>query len=156
MKKIIAIFIISAINCAAEITFQIMPDSIFIGSLVTISISAINLNEGDPDFENETAGEYLNRLPSKNPSLGLDSLNYKIFKPLEQETKDNKKEYFKVRLTSKKTGKKFDINLKYKMNHNETKEGRIIYVGAPDTRYPDADDSNGGGNNGVPQEGDMV
>ena len=47
MKKAIAIFIVSAINYAAEITIQIRPDSIYIGSLATISISVINLNEGE-------------------------------------------------------------------------------------------------------------
>jgi len=52
-------------------------------------------------------------------------LKYKIFQDLgisQGEDKEGQKQYFKIRLTSKKTGKKIDVNFRFRNFHNATKE----------------------------------
>jgi hypothetical protein len=86
----------------------------------TLEQSLLDEDTDPPNYEEQTAGGYL--LSGIKPKLGLPELEHRIFKDKDSEVDDGKKEYFKVRMTSKKTGKKIDINLKFKVKHNETKE----------------------------------
>ena len=79
-----------------------------------------------PDYENMTAAGYMqyNHIESI-PKFGNTNLKYKIFQDLgisQGEDKEGQKQYFKIRLTSKKTGKKIDVNFRFRNFHNATKE----------------------------------
>ena len=87
------------------------------------------------NYDYWTAGKYLATLPipmgTTEPSIFLESdTNSKAFKATQQNTEGAtniastvaQNQYFKVRLTSKKTGRKVDVNLRFRRNHNETKE----------------------------------
>tara|TARA_R100000008_G_scaffold86864_1_gene82152 strand:+ start:797 stop:4471 length:3675 start_codon:yes stop_codon:yes gene_type:complete len=103
----------------------------------TLENSLINLE--DVDFENETAGSYINKLSGKKPSLGVNPES-QLLLPEENYENDGKKTYVKLRLTSKKTGKKIDINLKAMHKHVKTtqeEEGFQKGSNVPPPELPD-------------------
>ena len=103
----------------------------------TLENSLINLE--DVDFENETAGSYINKLNGKKPSLGVNPES-QLLLPEENYENDGKKTYVKLRLTSKKTGKKIDINLKAMHKHVKTtqeEEGFEKGSNVPSPELPD-------------------
>ncbi len=69
-----------------------------------------------------SAGNFIQLEDSNNiiaTSLGNKDLDEQVFQPTEEE---GKKKYFKIRLTSKKTGKKIDFNLNFLRSHVKTQE----------------------------------
>ena len=47
MKIIIGIFIIISISDAADLNVRLRPDTIYVGSLVTLNISVIDMQSGE-------------------------------------------------------------------------------------------------------------
>ena len=75
-------------------------------SLLDYGVAGANYNANM--FNDETAATYLQKSEDKEPKLGINE-EYKLFQKSTDQLFAGKKEYFKIRLTSKKTGKKCDI-----------------------------------------------
>jgi hypothetical protein len=116
----------------------------YIHIIPTLEHSMLNFshNLGHADFENDTAGSYINKLTGKKPILGIVP-NSNLIIPEEHYAEEGKKNYLKLRLTSKKTGKKIDINFRPVHKHNKTTQEEEGFQKGETT--PSPDDSSGEG-----------
>ena len=86
---------------------------------------------GDEIDINSTAGKYIQT--NGEPTLGSKD-NFNLFDRQEDEelqSVEGKREYYKIRLSSKKTGRQCDVNVYFKTKHNPTKEEEKSKNNAP-------------------------
>ena len=88
-------------------------------SMLDYGVAGANYNANK--FNDDTAATYLQKSEDKEPKLVINE-EYKLFQKSTDQLFAGKKEYFKIRLTSKKTGKKCDINFMFKNKHIVTEE----------------------------------